>query len=47
VAAQERWLRSFVENDSGEIDGVFDRLFEVSNEGLSDDASVVSLVRKV
>ena len=47
VAKQEAELASFVKSDSGKIEGLFDRLFKVSDDRLADDRSVLSLVRKV
>ena len=40
-------LKAFALGDSGEVEGLLERLFKVSDEGLADDASVLSLVRKV
>ena len=47
LADKEAMLTSFALGDSGEVEGLLDRLFEVSDDGLADDASVLSLVRKV
>jgi len=47
VAKQEAELASFVKSDSGKVEGLFDRLFKVSDDRLADDRSVLSLVRKV
>ena len=47
LAEKEAALNAFALGDSGEVEGLFERLFEVSDDGLADDASVLSLVRKV
>ena len=47
LAEKEATLKAFALGDSGEVEGLLERLFEVSDDGLADDASVLSLVRKV
>ena len=47
LAEKEAMLKAFALGDSGEVEGLLERLFKVSDEGLADDASVLSLVRKV
>jgi serine phosphatase RsbU (regulator of sigma subunit) len=47
LAEKEAALNAFALGDSGEVEGLLERLFEVSDDGLADDASVLSLVRKV
>lgn len=47
LAEKEAMLKTFALGDSGEVEGLLERLFEVSDDGLADDASVLSLVRKV
>lgn len=47
LAEKEAMLVAFALGDSGEVEGLLERLFEVSDDGLADDASVLSLVRKV
>ena len=46
LAEKEAMLKAFALGDSGEVEGLLERLFKVSDEGLADDASVLSLVRK-
>jgi serine phosphatase RsbU (regulator of sigma subunit) len=47
LAEKEATLKAFALGDSGEVEGLLERLFEVSDDGLADDASVLSLVRRV